>query len=67
MMITLDQLEIGQSALIKTVGGEGSRRQHFLDMGVIPDTVVKLLKYAPLGDPMEVMAIRLPSEKKMAN
>ena len=55
MMITLDQLEIGQSALIKTVGGEGSRRQHFLDMGVIPDTVVKLLKYAPLGDPMEVM------------
>ena len=54
-MTTLDKLEIGQSAVIKTVGGEGSRRQHFLDMGVIPDAVVKLVKYAPLGDPMEVM------------
>jgi len=53
-MITLDQLEIGQSALIKAVNGEGSRRQHFLDMGVIPDAIVKLVKYAPLGDPMEV-------------
>ena len=54
-MKTLDKLEIGQSALIKAVNGEGSRRQHFLDMGVIPDAVVKLVKYAPLGDPMEVM------------
>ena len=54
-MKTLDQLEIGQSALVKAVNGEGSRRQHFLDMGVIPDAVVKLVKYAPLGDPMEVM------------
>ena len=54
-MITLDQLKIGQSAVIKAVGGEGSRRQHFLDMGVIPDAVVKLVKYAPLGDPMEVL------------
>ena len=41
--------------MIKAVHGEGSRRQHFLDMGVIPDTVIKLVKYAPLGDPMEVM------------
>ena len=54
-MMTLDQLQIGQSAIVKTVGGEGSRRQHFLDMGVIPDAVVKLVKYAPLGDPMEVL------------
>ena len=54
-MTTLDKLEIGQSAVIKTVKGEGSRRQHFLDMGVIPDAVVKLVKYAPLGDPMEVL------------
>ena len=54
-MTTLDKLEIGQSAVIKTVKGKGSRRQHFLDMGVIPDAVVKLVKYAPLGDPMEVM------------
>ena len=54
-MITLDKIGIGQSAVIKTVGGKGSRRQHFLDMGVIPDAVVKLVKYAPMGDPMEVM------------
>ena len=54
-MMTLDQLQIGQSAIVKTVGGEGSRRQHFLDMGVIPDAVVKLVKFAPLGDPMEVL------------
>ena len=54
-MITLDQLHLGQSAIIKAVNGEGSRRQHFLDMGVIPDAVIKLVKYAPLGDPMEVM------------
>ncbi len=54
-MTTLDQLEIGHSARIQAVGGEGSRRQHFLDMGLIPDAVVKLVKYAPLGDPMEIM------------
>ena len=54
-MTTLDKLEIGQSAVIKKVNGKGSRRQHFLDMGVIPDAVVKLVKYAPMGDPMEVM------------
>ena len=54
-MITLDKLNIGQSARIKAVGGEGSRRQHFLDMGVIPDAIVKLVKFAPLGDPMEVL------------
>ena len=54
-MITLDKLEIGQSARIQAVGGEGARRQHFLDMGLIPDAVIKLVKYAPLGDPMEVM------------
>jgi len=54
-MTTLDKLEIGQSAVIKSVNGKGSRRQHFLDMGVIPDAVVKLVKYAPMGDPMEVL------------
>ena len=54
-MITLNQLIIGQSARIVAVNGEGSRRQHFLDMGVIPDAIVKLVKFAPLGDPMEVM------------
>ena len=54
-MTTLDKLEIGQSARIKTVEGEGQRRQHFLDMGLIPDAVIKLVKFAPLGDPMEIM------------
>ena len=54
-MTTLDKLEIGQSAVIKAVNGKGSKRQHFLDMGVIPDAVVKLVKYAPLGDPMELL------------
>ncbi|MBR3426522.1 MAG: ferrous iron transport protein B [Bacteroidales bacterium] len=53
-MTTLDKLEIGQSARIKAVGGEGQRRQHFLDMGLIPDAFIKIVKYAPLGDPMEV-------------
>ena len=54
-MITLDRIEIGQSVRIQEVNGEGQRRQHFLDMGIIPDAVVKLVKYAPLGDPMEIM------------
>ena len=54
-MITLDKIEIGQSARILEVSGEGQRRQHFLDMGLIPDAIVKLVKYAPLGDPMEIM------------
>ena len=54
-MTTLNQLEIGQSARIQSVNGEGSRRQHFLDMGLIPDASIKIVKYAPLGDPMEVM------------
>ena len=53
-MTTLDRLEIGQTARIMTVGGEGQRRQHFLDMGLIPDATIKLVKFAPLGDPMEI-------------
>jgi ferrous iron transport protein B len=55
MKMSLEQLEIGQPARIKGVGGEGSRRQHFLDMGLIPDAIIKIVKYAPLGDPMEVL------------
>ena len=54
-MTTLEKLDIGKSATIKAVNGEGQRRQHFLDMGLIPDAIVKLVKFAPLGDPMEVM------------
>lgn len=51
----LDELHIGQYAIIKSVSGEGPRRQHFLDMGIIPEAVIKLVKFAPLGDPMEVL------------
>ncbi len=50
---TLSGLEIGDSAIITSVGGDGALRQHFLDMGVIPGAKVTLVKYAPLGDPME--------------
>ncbi len=52
--MTLKDLQIGKSAVIESVGGEGSLRRHFLDMGVIPGTEITLVKYAPLGDPMEL-------------
>ena len=53
--MTLDELPIGKEATITAVGGEGALRQHFLDMGVIPNSDIVLVKYAPLGDPMEFM------------
>ncbi len=53
--MTLRELPIGKQATITTVGGEGALRQHFLDMGVIPGSDIVLIKYAPLGDPMEFM------------
>ena len=53
--MTLKELGVGKSALICTVGGDGALRQHFLDMGVIPGTEVTLVKYAPMGDPMELL------------
>ena len=52
--MTLDNLQAGESAVIKTVGGSGVLRQHFLDMGVIPGAFVTLIKLAPMGDPMEI-------------
>ena len=52
--MTLRELPVGGSAVILAVGGTGSLRQHFLDMGLIPGAHVKLVKYAPLGDPMEL-------------
>ena len=52
---TLAQLEIGDTATITSVGGEGALRQHFLDMGVIPGAQITLVKFAPLGDPMEFL------------
>jgi ferrous iron transport protein B len=53
--MTLKDLHIGQSATITAVGGEGALRQHFIDMGVIPGADVTLVKYAPMGDPMELL------------
>lgn len=53
--MNLRELEIGKTATIKSVGGSGALRQHFLDMGLIPGGEVSLIKYAPLGDPMELM------------
>ena len=53
--LTLRDLHIGQTATITSVGGEGSLRQHFLDMGVLPGAEVTLVKYAPMGDPMELL------------
>ena len=50
----LKDLQIGQSAVITAVGGQGSLRQHFLDMGVIPGTEVRVVKLAPMGDPMQL-------------
>ena len=52
--MTLKHLEIGKSAVIKAVGGEGALRQHFLDMGVIPGAEVTAVKLAPMGDPMQL-------------
>lgn len=52
--MTLNELNIGQSAVVTEVGGEGSLRQHFLDMGVIPGSEITLVKFAPMGDPMEL-------------
>lgn len=50
----LRELKIGESAVITSVGGEGALRQHFLDMGVIPGAEVTVVKFAPMGDPMEL-------------
>jgi len=51
----LKEMAVGQSAVIASVGGEGVLRQHLLDMGVIPGTEVKVVKLAPMGDPMQIM------------
>ena len=67
----LNELEIGGTAVITEVGGDGSLRQHFLDMGVIPGASVKLMKYAPMGDPMELcihgyeLTMRVDDAKKI--
>ncbi|MDO4942536.1 MAG: ferrous iron transport protein B [Lachnospiraceae bacterium] len=52
--MVLNDLEIGEAAIVTKVGGEGELRQHFLDMGLIPGAEVTLVKYAPMGDPIEL-------------
>ena len=54
-MTTLRELKPGEHGRIIKVGGEGSLRQHFLDMGVIPEAQVSVVKYAPMGDPVELI------------
>ena len=69
--MTLDELKIGESATVTYVGGSGALRQHFLDMGLIPGSVVTLEKFAPMGDPMELrihgyeLTLRLDDAKKI--
>ncbi|MCG5030791.1 ferrous iron transport protein B [Mesosutterella sp. OilRF-GAM-744-9] len=53
--MNLRELPVGKAATVTTVGGEGALRQHFLDMGLIPGVEVVLVKYAPMGDPMELL------------
>ncbi len=70
MSISIKDLEIGKSAKITEVGGEGALRQHFLDMGLIPGAEITMVKYAPMGDPVELkihgyeLTLRLPTQKK---
>ena len=52
--MTLREIKEGQAARVLTVGGSGALRQHFLDMGIIPGIDVKVVKYAPMGDPVEI-------------
>lgn len=69
--MTLEELPIGESAVIKSVGGEGALRCRFLDMGLIPKTRVEVIKVAPMGDPIEIrlrgyeLTIRKEDAKKI--
>ena len=69
--MTLKELPIGKTATIVTVGGEGALRQHFLDMGIIPKAEITMVKYAPMGDPVEVrihsyeLTLRLADAEKI--
>ncbi len=69
--MTLDELKVGQSGVIKTVGGEGSLRCRLLDMGLIPRTKIRLQKVAPMGDPVEIhvrgyeLTLRVADAKKI--
>ena len=70
--LTLKDLKINEHARILSVGGQGALRQHFLDMGVIPGAELTVVKFAPLGDPMELqihgyeLSLRLEDAEKIA-
>ena len=69
--MTLDKLPIGKNAVITAVGGEGALRCRLLDMGLIPKTKVKIIKVAPMGDPIELsirgyeLSIRIDDAQKI--
>ena len=69
--MNLRELEIGKTAVVSVVGGDGALRQHFLDMGIIPGVEVTIVKYAPRGDPMEIrihgyeLTLRLADAEKI--
>ena len=69
--MTLKDLPIGKTATVTSVGGEGALRQHFLDMGLIPKADVTMVKFAPMGDPVEVrihgyeLTLRLADAEKI--
>ena len=69
--MTLDQLPVGQSAVISAVGGSGALRLRLLDMGLIPKTKVRVQKKAPMGDPIEIsvrgyeLTLRLEDAEKI--
>ena len=69
--MTLNELKVGQSAIISAVGGEGALRCRLLDMGLIPKTKVMVRKVAPMGDPIELflrgyeLTIRLEDAEKI--
>ena len=70
-VLKLSELKTGESAVIQNVGGQGELRQHFLDMGIIPGAEVTLVKFAPMGDPMELqihgyeLTLRLEEAEKI--
>ncbi|MBQ5518979.1 MAG: 50S ribosome-binding GTPase, partial [Clostridiales bacterium] len=70
--MNLGQLKAGESCIVSTVGGEGALRQHFLDMGIIPGAEITIVKFAPMGDPVEVsihgyeLTLRLDDAHKIA-
>ncbi len=69
--MNLGQLKAGESCIVDTVGGEGALRQHFLDMGIIPGAEITIVKFAPMGDPVEVsihgyeLTLRLDDAQKI--